>query len=178
MTTQSILPVGDTGNQTAQGGGHALVDTFANIISGVAGVFSWGQMIMDSLSGRMMYNMGAGGMSFINDGPSNPVTQELVNGSTISLTGNFKQQRLSSFAGGGSTGSSGSSSSGASSTLTGLIMPVGLTDGYSVTLLNISSGSMTFAAFGTSLVAGGTGIVIAARSKVTLVWDVIEQAWF
>jgi hypothetical protein len=67
----------------------------------------------------------------------------------------------------------------AASNITGVIL-----EGYDpddwreVTILNIGTGSVTFAAAGTSNVADGTADVIAPGTAATFHWDVDESLWF
>lgn len=62
--------------------------------------------------------------------------------------------------------------------VTGVIMPAGTQAGQRVILLNESAFSITFAASGTSHVAGGTGVVIAANSKLELIYDGSTSLWY
>ena len=61
--------------------------------------------------------------------------------------------------------------------VTGVIMPVGYA-GAPVYLVNESANSITFAASGTSRVAAGVSAVLAAFSKMVLVWDSATSLWY
>jgi len=62
--------------------------------------------------------------------------------------------------------------------VTGVIMPVGVEDGQVVDLINLSASSITFATAATSRVADGTSAIIAALTRMTLVWDVTSARWY
>lgn len=64
--------------------------------------------------------------------------------------------------------------------VTGVIMAAGYGPGQTVTLVNesIAASSITFAASGTSRVAGGVGVVIAGVSKMILTWDSSTNLWY
>ena len=62
--------------------------------------------------------------------------------------------------------------------VTGVILPVGREEGDTVTLVNISANSITFAAAATSRVADGASAVIAALTRMTLIWDATAARWF
>lgn len=62
---------------------------------------------------------------------------------------------------------------------TGVIMQAGLVHGQVIHIVNTdSSFSVTFAAAATSLVANGTGAVVAAVTMKTLVWNAITNRWY
>lgn len=62
---------------------------------------------------------------------------------------------------------------------TGVIMQAGTVHGQIVYIVNTdSSFSVTFAAAGTSLVANGTGAVIAAVTMKGFVWNAITNRWY
>jgi hypothetical protein len=64
--------------------------------------------------------------------------------------------------------------------VTGVIMTAAQKDGQIAILVNESTGadSVTFAASGTSRVAGGTGVVLAGLTKLILVWDSATNLWY
>lgn len=62
--------------------------------------------------------------------------------------------------------------------LTGVILQAGGFDSQQITVRNIGAGSLTFAAAGTSNVAGGTGVVIAANSSRVFSWDATGSLWY
>lgn len=64
--------------------------------------------------------------------------------------------------------------------VTGVIMQSGQKDGQQAFLLNESTAanSITFAASGTSRVAGGVGVVLAGVTKMILVWDSATNLWY
>lgn len=62
--------------------------------------------------------------------------------------------------------------------VTGIIMPVGTEDGQRVDLINLSAFSITFAVVATSRVADGASAIIAALTRMSLVWDVTSATWF
>lgn len=62
--------------------------------------------------------------------------------------------------------------------VTGVIMAAGYASGHTVYLVNESANSITFAASGTSRVAAGAGAVIAAVTKMILVWDSVTNLWY
>ncbi len=62
--------------------------------------------------------------------------------------------------------------------VTGVIMAAGSVDGQEFTILNNSANSITFAAVGTSRVADGASAVIAANTRMTLVWSAAASLWF
>ena len=67
----------------------------------------------------------------------------------------------------------------ASAAVTGITMPTsGLQSGQTVTLLNQSAYSITFAASGTSNVADGTSDVIPVSTAVTYVWNGNTSLWY
>jgi hypothetical protein len=62
---------------------------------------------------------------------------------------------------------------------TGLILAAGAQSGQMVTVINNSAANtMTFAAAGTSNVADGTGMVIAALKAAQFIWDSVAARWF
>lgn len=64
--------------------------------------------------------------------------------------------------------------------VTGVIMAAGYASGHTVTLVNESAAAstITFAASGTSRVAGGVGVVLAGLAKLILVWDSSTNLWY
>lgn len=62
--------------------------------------------------------------------------------------------------------------------VTGVIMQAGQNSAETRILINESANVITFAAAGTSRVAGGAGISIAATAKLTLVWDSSTSLWY
>lgn len=67
----------------------------------------------------------------------------------------------------------------ATGAVTGITMPTaGLQSGQTVTLLNQSAFSITFAAAGTSAVADGVSDVIAALTAVAYIWDGNTSLWY
>jgi hypothetical protein len=64
--------------------------------------------------------------------------------------------------------------------VTGIILAAGTQAGQLVTVINESAAAntITFAASGTSHVAGGTGVVIAGLAKLILVWDSATSLWY
>lgn len=54
--------------------------------------------------------------------------------------------------------------------VTGILMTAGSADGQMISVINEGTGSVTFAAVGTSLVLGGTGSVIAVGAKKDFIW--------
>lgn len=62
--------------------------------------------------------------------------------------------------------------------VTGVILTAGRFDGEELNLLNTSANSITFAAAGTSNVADGTSAVIAANTRMSLVWDATSARWY
>ncbi len=62
--------------------------------------------------------------------------------------------------------------------VTGVILTAGSISGQQVVLINTSANSITFAAAGTSNVADGTSAVIAANTRMTLVWDATAARWY
>lgn len=62
--------------------------------------------------------------------------------------------------------------------VTGVIMPVGTTDGQTVTVLNTSANSVTMAAAGTSHVADGASCVIPANRQFTFTWESTGSLWY
>ena len=61
---------------------------------------------------------------------------------------------------------------------TGVILAAGRHDGEEITLINNAAASITFAASGTSRVADGTSAVIAALTRMDLVWDATSALWY
>ena len=62
--------------------------------------------------------------------------------------------------------------------VTGVIMAFGAGPEQYVTIVNASAFSITFAAAGTSRMALGTGIVIAANTSRSFVWDSATSLWY
>ena len=62
--------------------------------------------------------------------------------------------------------------------VTGVILTAGTYDGQELVLVNTSANSITFAAAGTSNVANGVSAVIAALTRMTLVWDATSARWY
>ena len=63
---------------------------------------------------------------------------------------------------------------------TGVIMPAGTTNGQ-IVILQISTAAantITFAAAGTSNVAGGAGVSLAGLAAHALVWDATSELWY
>lgn len=95
---------------------------------------------------------------------SSPVAtvQVIANGSTITLPTGGTNQLITSSAG----------------AVTGILMTAGRFDGETVTLIKTDAGSATFAAVGTSLVADGVSAIIAANTRMTLVYDAGSAKWY
>lgn len=94
---------------------------------------------------------------------SSPVTaaQTLANGNTVTLpTSGFNKLVTNAGA------------------VTGILMTAGAFDGQVVVLINNTANSITFAAVGTSLVADGVSAVIAANTRMTLVYDATSLKWY
>lgn len=68
--------------------------------------------------------------------------------------------------------------SGGSSSYTGLIIEAGGFNGQPLTLVNVGTGSFTFAAQATSNVAGGASIVIAGGTAATFTWLSDVSLWW
>jgi len=66
----------------------------------------------------------------------------------------------------------------ATGAVTGVIMAAGNDTGENVIIRNESNFTITFAASGTSNVAGGTGVVIAALSSKLLSWSSANNLWY
>lgn len=87
---------------------------------------------------------------------------------------------------GGSTSSNGVSVNitrsgvtyAASGSLTGWIIPKGTIDGQDLTIFNTGTGSITFAAAGTSFVQGGVGVSIAASTAKNFKFNQAAGLWF
>ena len=63
--------------------------------------------------------------------------------------------------------------------VTGLILSIGgLSAGQTVVLINTTSNTMTFAAAGTSFVAGGTGVSVPVLAALLLVYDANTSLWY
>lgn len=88
-------------------------------------------------------------------------TQTLINDATVTLPIASRIKRLTT-----------------AGAVTGIIMPVGVEDGQVIDLLNISANSITFAVVATSRVADGASAIIAALTRMTLIWDVTSETWF
>jgi hypothetical protein len=67
---------------------------------------------------------------------------------------------------------------GNSGSFTGLILYPGGFTGQLCTIINTGSGSLTFAAAGTSHVANGVAAVIATATAATFVWDATASLWY
>lgn len=65
-----------------------------------------------------------------------------------------------------------------SASYTGTILQPGGFDGQPVTVMNTGTGSITFAASGTSNVAQGTGAVIAGLSSRSFTWNASTSLWY
>lgn len=63
---------------------------------------------------------------------------------------------------------------------TGVIIQAGIEDGERITIVNVADANetITFAAAGTSNVAGGTGVAIAQNAALTLFWDDVTNLWY
>lgn len=88
---------------------------------------------------------------------------------TQAITGNGQTIFSSFFDGNAVTGTGG---------FTGLILAPGLLDGQSVTILNTTVGSLTFAAAGTSHVANGAGAIITTLTAARFVYDLSASLWY
>lgn len=62
--------------------------------------------------------------------------------------------------------------------VTGVIMAAGYASGHTVTLVNESASSITFAAVGTSRVADGVAAVIAGLTQKTFTWNSSTNVWY
>jgi hypothetical protein len=65
-----------------------------------------------------------------------------------------------------------------SSSITGVLMYPGLASGQPVTIVNQSANTITFAAAGTSGMALGTAVVIAANTSRSFTWDAVTSLWY
>lgn len=63
---------------------------------------------------------------------------------------------------------------------TGAILEAGTETGQKVTVVNVSDAaeSVTFAAAGTSNVAGGTGVAVAQNEALGFIWDETTELWY
>lgn len=62
--------------------------------------------------------------------------------------------------------------------LTGVVQQAGGFDSQPLVVRNIGAGSLTYAAAGTSNVAGGTGVVIAGNTSRSFSWDATAGLWY
>lgn len=62
--------------------------------------------------------------------------------------------------------------------VTGIILNAGTDDGQIIHITNLGSGTVTFAASGTSRVASGTSAVIAVNTHKTFIWRTASALWF
>lgn len=61
---------------------------------------------------------------------------------------------------------------------TATILAVGTIDGQVLSLVNVSANSITFATTATSHVADGASAIIAANTRMTLIWDNTSSKWY
>jgi hypothetical protein len=88
----------------------------------------------------------------------------LVNGNTITTSINGVPLPVSYVTNGGA--------------VTGIIVQAGVVDNQPCTIVNIAANSVTMAAVGTSNVADGTSAVIAALTRMNLVWSATQAKWY
>lgn len=64
--------------------------------------------------------------------------------------------------------------------VTGIILPAGTRNGQILWIINTSAAAntITFAAVGTSLVAGGAGVSLAGLAAHAFVWDAVGALWY
>lgn len=166
--------VGGAGGATASSGSNAAGAGGGVTLTGGAGGAATAGTGNGGAGGSVTLNPGAGGTTtggtagvigaIVLGGPvRSPVTsaQTLSNGNTITLPTTGKNKLLSN-----------------AGAVTGILMTAGRFDGEEVTLINTTANSITFAAVGTSLVANGTSAVIAANTRMTLVYDATSAKWY
>lgn len=154
-------------------------------------------MSVDAFNAVTIRNATSGNDNFNYNTHASPPRSEWVNGAIIRLYSDNYSTRTIELSGGtisvlhssttpdpGNNGTITTSGVGMARVTptaneTGIILQAGTLDGQHVVVVNNSASfSITFAVSGTSHVAGGTGVVIAANAKQLFIWDSVASLWY
>lgn len=159
-TASSGTDAGGAGGNSGLTGGAG-----GNATAGTGNGGAGGNVILTPGAGGTSAGGSAGAIGTISfAGPvSTPITaaQTLANAGTVVLPTTGRAKLLTN-----------------AGAITGVIMPVGRTDGDEVILVNTAANSITMAAAGTSRVADGVSCVIPALGKISFIWSTTQTLWY